>query len=155
MERLIAGPPAWYEWDDTRWYRNRRGYYQDRTGTLLHVAIWERANGQSLPDGHVIHHADHDKNNNEVDNLQCITSAEHSRHHLEERPDGHPWRLAQASESTRASALALWDKREPRDVVCDECGVVYQSTGMRARFCTQACAARHRRRARREKSISG
>lgn len=155
MERLIPGPPAWYEWDDSRWHRNRQGYYQDRTGTLLHVALWERANRRSVPEGHVIHHDDHDKNNNSVGNLRCITWEEHSRHHLAERDADHPWNLAHASENASASAHALWAKRQPRAVVCEECGTHYETIGMRARFCSEACGARSRRRARRSKSVSG
>ena len=59
------------------------GYYVCTTGSRkrLHVAIWEHANGREVPPGYVIHHKDFNKNNNSIDNLACITVAEHEAIH--------------------------------------------------------------------------
>ena len=59
------------------------GYYVCTTGSRkrLHVAIWEHANRREVPPGYVIHHKDFNKNNNSIDNLACITVAEHEAIH--------------------------------------------------------------------------
>lgn len=155
MEQLIAGPPAWFEWDEARWYRNRKGYYQDRTGSLLHIAVWERSNRRPLPDGYVIHHRDHDPANNDITNLGCLTEAEHNAQHSQEGQQHPRWLESQSSEAWQERTLTMWRDRKARDVVCAECGTTYQSTGMRAKFCDRNCAARYRRRQRRERSVTG
>jgi hypothetical protein len=148
-DRVVAGPPAWFEWGGVRWYRNRSGYYQDRTGTLMHTALWERRNGHRVPDGHVVHHIDEDKSNNLPENLQLLTQGEHARLHLATRQEGNPWVDAQTSEKARERVTRLWEKRQARDVVCVGCGKLYQSVGMRAKYCTRTCASRHARSVRR------
>lgn len=42
--------------------------------------VWERANG-AIPDGHEIHHRDHDHANNALDNLACVTAEWHDDYH--------------------------------------------------------------------------
>jgi hypothetical protein len=39
----------------------------------------------SIPKGHVVHHIDHNKDNNDISNLQLMTISEHMRHHMTER----------------------------------------------------------------------
>lgn len=51
----------------------------------LHVAIWEHEHGCEVPDGCVIHHKDWCKTNNSVDNLTCVTVADHERIHNHKR----------------------------------------------------------------------
>lgn len=49
---------------------------------LLHQVIWCAANGHTeLPKGHVVHHKDHNKSNNSVENLTLMTRKAHARHH--------------------------------------------------------------------------
>ena len=59
------------------------GYYVCTSGNRkrLHVAIWEYHNGKEVPDGYVIHHKDFNKTNNDINNLACITVAEHEAIH--------------------------------------------------------------------------
>ena len=62
----------------------RTGYYTCTTGKgrkRLHVAIWEHEHGQAVPPGHVIHHKDFNKTNNDINNLVCLTVAEHQMIH--------------------------------------------------------------------------
>lgn len=42
--------------------------------------IWKRLNGP-IPKGHHIHHIDKDFTNNEISNLECLSSAEHMKLH--------------------------------------------------------------------------
>jgi hypothetical protein len=142
---IQIGPPAWLEWENVRWYRNRAGYYQDRTGTLMHTAIWERLNHRKVPDGYVVHHKDENKGNNDLSNLELMSFEEHARMHCKARPADHPWVKQQGSEQMRKRVTKLWENRKPRDVTCVGCGKVYQSIGMRSKFCDRACAARYYR----------
>lgn len=55
------------------------GYYGRTTGDrdYLHRDVWRHFRG-AIPDGYDIHHIDHDKSNNTIDNLQCLPKAEHA-----------------------------------------------------------------------------
>ncbi len=69
-----------------RWYSPANvGYYRCTQGDrhYLHRRVWEDANGP-IPDGYDIHHRDHNKTNNDLDNLQLLTKDDHTRLHAEE-----------------------------------------------------------------------
>lgn len=51
----------------------------------LHRYVWEQAYGP-VPEGYVVHHVNHDKLDNRLENLQLMTHAEHSRHHNDRHP---------------------------------------------------------------------
>lgn len=139
MERLpdpTPGPPAYFEWAGVRWYRNAKdGYYRDRSGFLLHLAVWIDAHGP-VPDGHHVHHHDHDRAHNALSNLRLLDAEEHWRYHEAQRGDP-AWH--RTDEQSRAAAHALWANRKPRTVVCAECGTEYLSTGMRSKLCSLPC----------------
>jgi hypothetical protein len=144
MEQPVAGPPAWYDWNGTRWYRNNPGYYIDVGGTRrrLHIAIWEAANGRPLPAGHIVRHVNHDKGDNDPGNLQAVTRADHNRHH-----QSGAVRDAAARARIRAGILEAWAGREPRTLTCERCGTQFQtlSTRKAVRFCGKSCQSRSRR----------
>ena len=147
MERTTAGPPAWIEWDAQRWWRNRStGYYYGQGGTLLHVVLWERHNGP-VPEGHEIHHRDHRRENNDAENLQLLTRADHRRLHeqLRAADPSDTW-VRLTPEQARENARRIWDNREPRAVTCVECSTVFYSTGMRAKRCSDECRRVYGRR---------
>lgn len=47
---------------------------------LLAKHVWKKHNGE-IPNGMVIHHIDHDKLNDSIDNLAMMTKAEHLAEH--------------------------------------------------------------------------
>jgi hypothetical protein len=131
------GPPAWIEWEGVRWYRrSKSGHYADRTGVLLHVAVWERVSGHRLPRGHVVHHRDTDVTNNYPSNLELLTRGEHIRHHNLEEPRG----VAALSPAERSDkARKSWAGRPAREHSCVQCGAPYTSTGQRPMYCSPKC----------------
>ena len=64
-----------------------------------HVAVWEKANGP-VPTGHAIHHVNHNKLDNRLENLACIPWGEHTRIHHKGIPNGP------RSEATKAKISA-------------------------------------------------
>lgn len=62
----------------------KRGYYQaECTGNRMHQEhrlVYESVFG-SIPKGYHIHHKDENKLNNDPDNLECLTQAEHAKLH--------------------------------------------------------------------------
>lgn len=65
-----------------RYMPSDRGYYtkcsnfEARKRTRLHRDMWEYFNGP-IPDGYVVHHKDHDRSHNDMDNFELITKKEH------------------------------------------------------------------------------
>jgi len=133
------GPPAWIEWEGVRFYRrSKSGHYADRTGCLLHVAVWERAHKRRIPDGHAVHHKDEDKVNNGAGNLELLTKAEHTRHHNLTEPRG----IAVLATAERSGiSRNSWANRPERDFACNVCGTSFKSKGQRAMYCSPNCRA--------------
>ena len=73
---------------------SNKGYYIITSGKegnhnkMLHRLIWEDWYDKPVPKGYVIHHLDHDKLNNNIQNLQCVEDDLHRKHHNKE--DNHP-----------------------------------------------------------------
>lgn len=69
--------------DGLSFRRNKRtGYFLNaKTHKRLHVYVWEYYNGCEVPKGYHIHHKDHDKNNNEIENLALLSASEHASLH--------------------------------------------------------------------------
>src|SRR5947207_3481527 len=68
------------EYVGVRWHRRKDGYYAYSRKGLLHRYIWEQHNGP-IPPGYHVHHRDHDKSNNAIDNLVALLPGEHARVH--------------------------------------------------------------------------
>lgn len=78
-----------------KWRQDKSsGYYICTTGERkrLHVEIWERERGIKCPSGCVIHHLDWNKKNNLIENLICVTVAEHEKiHNILGGEEGKKW----------------------------------------------------------------
>lgn len=72
-----------------------KGYHRiSREGrhVMAHVWAWEQVHGP-VPDGYDLHHVDLNRLNNDLDNLQMLTRADHRRVHEGcERRDGVWWK---------------------------------------------------------------
>lgn len=70
-----------------KYHRQPDGHYANRftfkgKTSYLHRDIWEDANGP-IPEGYVVHHIDHDKENNDIGNLALMERRKHYVHHGE------------------------------------------------------------------------
>lgn len=152
-------------WDGAIWrrypkakQRNRRVYYSGywrRMLTTLHRAVWEKEHGP-IPDGREIHHIDGNPLNNTLENLECLTPAEHRRKESEAgsfstpnirrnlnriRPLAATWH--------RSLAGRAWHQENGRRVMaarpfvsktCEHCRRSFQAKNQRAKVCSQSCA---------------
>ncbi len=75
-------PLPFIVWNGNKYTRRPNGYYArtSKGRRYLHIEMWEQANGP-IPDGLEVHHADGDKTNNRLVNLELLTSSEHGRRH--------------------------------------------------------------------------
>lgn len=52
---------------------------------MKHHLVMEQHIGQIIPEGHVVHHINHDRADNRIENLRLMTFKEHSGLHMKER----------------------------------------------------------------------
>ena len=119
--------------------------------------IWTQANGP-IPPKHHIHHKDRNWTNNAIENLECLSAAEHEslhhkgqtsprkRAHLEAiRPLTRVWHASKEGlEWHRQHALS--QVRPTRSHVCIHCGASFESNTTRTpKFCGNNCKSAWRR----------
>ena len=63
-----------------RFTLRNNGYYGRTDGDrgLMHRYVWDFHRGQ-IPKGYDVHHLDHDRTNNRIENLELHTKSEHAR----------------------------------------------------------------------------
>lgn len=66
-----------------KYYASGNGYYKHK-GHYLHRDIWENANG-TIPAGHIVHHKDGNRENNNLDNLEVVSDIAHRQYHGHEK----------------------------------------------------------------------
>ena len=84
-----------------RYTLRNNGYYARTNGkrSQLHRDTWECYQGE-IPEGYDIHHINEDKQDNRIENLECILKAEHTRHHSIGKEGG--FKKGQISHNARA-----------------------------------------------------
>lgn len=132
----------------------------------LHVYMWERENGE-IPAGYEIHHKDHNKNNNEIDNLEMLTEKEHQRRHIDEKTKEQKENAARIVKEKALPCAIKWHKSEKgrewhlqhydqmkdklhrkAEYICEYCGKHYiTQVGKQNRFCSNNCKSAYRRKA--------
>lgn len=130
----------------------------------LHRYVYEYYNGK-IPLGYQVHHKDHNKDNNEIENLQLLTRKEHDKIHYEEMSQEEKQRrkknmienaLPKAIEWHKSSKSTEWHKKhfqevkdkmlKVREFVCLQCGKKFKSTQVKSKYCCNACKAKFYRK---------
>jgi len=74
---------------DFKRHLHKRGYYElyipGRGAIKEHHWVWEQHNGRKVPAGFHIHHKNHDRLDNRIENLELISAVEHGRLHIKHR----------------------------------------------------------------------
>lgn len=120
------------EWGGKRWHRYDGGYYERTDKSVkpkrtirLHREKWLAEVGP-IPDGHHVHHTNHDKGDNRITNLVCISAREHTREHAF---------LANAPKRD-------WSAVEPAPVACVDCGTVVWRKAVTSKTKCKTCQYR-------------
>lgn len=131
----------------------------------LHVYIWEKHNGE-IPKGFEIHHKDHDKNNNDISNLEILSSKEHHERHTAEMTSEHREKLSRNLETTARPCANIWhgspegrnwhkqhyDAMKDKfyisaEFICQNCGNSFIGTyNGHNKFCSSNCKTAYRRK---------
>src|SRR5258708_4095523 len=91
---------------------NSSGYVAFGKKGVLHRSIWELINGP-IPDGFHIHHIDGNKLNNNIENLQCLSHAEHLSLHMTSNKKLHLWhRTEEGRQLLSINAKKIWKNRK-------------------------------------------
>lgn len=147
---------------------DKTGYYLgtskiDGKRKRLHRYIWEYYKGE-IPKGYDVHHKDHNKNNNEIGNLELLSSSEHKKKHgkelteeqkkklrnnlnLKARPKAIEWHKSEkAKEFHKEQYKRSLGKIKPIKYICEYCGKEYETLPGNNRFCSNACKTAWRRK---------
>jgi len=138
---------------DRMYYRPSGSHIKDGV-EALHREVWKDHNGE-IPDGHHIHHKDGDPTNNDIENLECVSPQEHAERHPENNltPEAinngieaaKEWHATEEGREWHSqNAKEMWKDMDAKVGECDQCGDEYEYY-TNARFCSNACKAKHRR----------
>ena len=140
------------------------GYYK-HSNVFMHRYVWEYYNGK-IPEGYEIHHKDLNRNNNNIDNLECISVSNHRKLHTDLLTDEQrEWKRRNFDKNALPKAIE-WHKSEKgsewhsehikkqrekgaftKELICTNCGKVYvgEKHGETS-FCSNACKSAYRRK---------
>lgn len=151
------------EYRSERFYlQSSKRYFQsgnkDCEERLLHRRVWSDVNGPIPPDTD-IHHKDGNWENNDISNLEAISSSEHRRLHMLDRWADEAQREVMLSALEKAQELAKpwhssddgirfhqqncrlsWENRHPVDITCEVCGNEFKAIRTEvAKTCSKSC----------------
>lgn len=108
--------------------------------------VWEQANGP-VPEGHDLHHKNHDRSDDRLENLACKPRSQHQREHREAATPEKPYFGAKGPAST------MWRGQPMCSIRCASCGKTFElrrgesrrrdraGKRVRRKYCSRVCAA--------------
>ena len=156
LERDLTTPPAPEIIDDEHQRFGDMIYHKDSNGHFsvggggVHRAIWSYFVGE-IPNGYVIHHVDENKANNAIENLQCLTKAEHDKIHRQQKLAAREKTFIcsecgrEYREIDNGRNKICPDCRRPTKI-CPICGKEFRPFKRTARCCSTSCGAKLRYR---------
>jgi hypothetical protein len=153
------------EFNGIRFYRTRSGYYRadprKHKHLYMHRYVWTFHNGL-IPPGYHVHHKNHLRADNRIENLELAENVAHAKHHgaladkdlLREhmrtvvRPMADRWHGSEEGKKFH-SALGeyTWKVRPKAAYTCTHCGGEFEAyVGVqKAGFCSAKCQSAARR----------
>lgn len=142
----------------------KTGYWLCSTNhKRLHVYIYEKYYGD-IPKGYEIHHKDHNKDNNNIENLMLVSRKEHIEIHKKEqsketkekkrlnlklnaRPKASEWhKLNEGRNWHKEHYEKMKDKLHKHYIFnCLQCGVEFESTQIKSKYCSNKCKSKYYR----------
>ena len=129
----------------------------------LHVYVWKKHNGD-IPKGYQIHHKDQNKDNNEIENLDCLSEKEHLSWHGLNPTEEFRKKRAENFEKVRRKATEWhkskegleWHKKQGEklrgldfntyaELTCHHCGIIFQGIERHSKYCTPNCRTKARK----------
>lgn len=136
----------------------------NRRQERMHRVVWEYYYGD-IPIGYEIHHIDHNKDNNDISNLELIKKEYHRKLHANElteeqrkflrnnlnnkaRPEAIKWHKSEKGiEWHKEQYKKSLGNKKPKLFKCLECGNEFYSIDIGSnKFCSNNCKSKHRRK---------
>jgi len=146
--------------DENKFWMSKQGYYVGNVGGCikrLHVYVYEKHYGK-IEKGFYVHHKDHNKSNNDIDNLELIRASGHQSYHgslgditkLRENLD----KYRHLASIWHGSSNGIdWHKQHYENMKhklherytknCLVCGKVFE-TDKKGKFCSNNCKSKNR-----------
>lgn len=130
----------------------------------LHVAVWEYYNGREVPKGYHVHHKDGNTLNNDISNLELIEAHLHISSHSkanfsddgyrernkvqlsEARKKASEWHKSEDGRKRHSEVAKAIDTTPTNEQICEFCGRRFKSYRLKAKFCSDSCGEKYRRR---------
>lgn len=106
----------------------------NKHNVALHRQVWIDHNGP-IPEGYVVHHKDHDLDNNEIGNLECLSTKAHGKKHRIFKNDKRRKYKRDWARKNRSYQL-----KPKTEFECQQCGTKFKSHQVdRVKYCSDKC----------------
>lgn len=142
------------EFNGERFYMS--GKYFSHHNRRLHRIVYAYHHGK-IPKGKCVHHKDHDRSNNKIDNLDIMGGREHTSYHSKLQ-DHTAWQEAMHKGANKwhgSPAGLAWHKKHYEECkgvlhqnikrICLFCGNDFMGRSY-AKYCSKSCASKYRYR---------